>query len=596
MPKLVLRKKRSRAKARRPFANRLLDRVLSAKFLQKLPARVKRLSPSWQACIPLALMIVLSWGYMAIAQDATPTATPTQPGIVQEATPTASPLPEGTTAQDGTATPTPVLTPLPVPGTATDPAAASAAVPAAGPTTADLKVALDTVWVVIAAFLVFFMNAGFCMLETGFCREKNAVNVLAKNLIVFALSTLAFWAIGFSLMFADGNDFIGGLGGMFLNGADNSPATGDAYKGIFGALNWTGVPLEAKFLFQLVFAGTAATIVSGAVAERIKFIDFLIFSILLVGIAYPITGHWIWGGGWLADMGFFDFAGSTVVHSVGGWAALMGAAFLGPRIGRYQSGGTVALPGHNMSIATLGCLILWLGWFGFNPGSTMAADGRAIAHIALTTNMAGAVGGIAATITAWLYLGKPDLSMIINGILAGLVGITASCAYVNMGSAFIIGLIAGVIVVFSVTFFDNLKIDDPVGATSVHLVCGVWGTLAVGLFSVGPGGYPWMVDLAGKPVGPHGLFMGGGITTLWPQILGILTVGGITVLISSIFWIALKATLGIRVSPEEEIVGLDIGEHGMEAYSGFVKEAGSSSLGGKAGGISNNPGGITTKY
>ncbi|MGA9382714.1 MAG: ammonium transporter [Phormidium sp.] len=589
MPKLVLRKKRSRTKARRPFANRLLDQVLSVKFLQKLPARVKRLSPSWQACIPLALMIVLSWGYMAIAQDATPTTAPLQEGIVQEATPTPSSL-EGKTTQDGTAVPSPVLTPVPVPATPADPAAASAATAAAGPTTAELKVALDTLWVVIAAFLVFFMNAGFCMLETGFCREKNAVNVLAKNLIVFALSTLAFWVIGFSLMFADGNDFIGGLGGMFLNGQDNSPATGDAYKGIFGALNWTGVPLEAKFLFQLVFAGTAATIVSGAVAERIKFLDFLIFSVLLVGIAYPITGHWIWGGGWLADMGFFDFAGSTVVHSVGGWAALMGAAFLGPRIGRYQSGGTVALPGHNMSIATLGCLILWLGWFGFNPGSTMAADGRAIAHIALTTNMAGAVGGIAATITAWLYLGKPDLSMIINGILAGLVGITASCAWVNMGSAFIIGLVAGVIVVFAVTFFDRLKIDDPVGATSVHLVCGIWGTLAVGLFSVGPGVYSWY------SAGPaKGLLLGGGFTQVIPQVVGILSVGGITVLISTIFWLALKSTLGIRVTPEEEIVGLDIGEHGMEAYSGFLKEAGPGGLG-KTGGISGNPGGITSKF
>lgn len=590
MPKIALRKKRSRTKAKRLFVNRLLDQILSVKFVQKLPARIKRLSPSWQACIPLALMIVLSWGYMAIAQDATPTETPLQPGIVQEATPI-----EGTTVQDGTAVPSPVLTPVPVPGTPADPAAVSAAVPAAGPTTSELKVALDTLWVAIAAFLVFFMNAGFCMLETGFCREKNAVNVLAKNLIVFALSTIAFWAIGFSLMFADGNDFIGGLGGMFLNGQDNSPATGDAYKGIFGALNWTGVPLEAKFLFQLVFAGTAATIVSGAVAERIKFLDFLIFSVLLVGLAYPITGHWIWGAGWLADMGFWDFAGSTVVHSVGGWAALMGAAFLGPRIGKYQGGQSVALPGHNMSIATLGCLILWLGWFGFNPGSTMAVDGKAIAHIALTTNMAGAVGGVAATVTAWLYLGKPDLSMIINGILAGLVGVTASCAWINMGSAFIIGLVAGVIVVFAVTFFDRLQIDDPVGATSVHLVCGIWGTLAVGLFSVGPGGYPWMVDAAGKAVGPHGLFMGGGFTTLWPQIVGILSVGGFTVLISTIFWLALKATLGIRVSPEEEIVGLDIGEHGMEAYSGFLKEAGPGGVT-KSSGISGNPGGITSGF
>ncbi|MBW4613469.1 MAG: ammonium transporter [Desmonostoc vinosum HA7617-LM4] len=510
-------KQKSKTKSRRLTARNYAQNSQIPSKVKRFSSAIKRLSPSWQACLPIACLIVLGWSYVAVAQSPTPS-------------------------------------------------------PAAGPTTADLKVALDTLWVAIAAFLVFFMNAGFCMLETGFCRQKNAVNVLAKNLIVFALATVAFWAIGFGLMFGDGNDFIG-LSGFFLGGADNSPATGDAYKGIFGALNWTGVPLAAKFLFQLVFAGTAATIVSGAVAERIKFVDFLIFSLLLVGIAYPITGHWIWGGGWLADMGFWDFAGSTVVHSVGGWAALMGAAFLGPRIGKYQDKQVVALPGHNMSIATLGCLILWLGWFGFNPGSTMAADPNAITHIALTTNMAGAVGGIAATITAWLYLGKPDLSMIINGILAGLVGITAPCAYVSIGSAFIIGLVAGVIVVFSVTFFDKLGIDDPVGATSVHLVCGIWGTLAVGLFAVGPGGYSWMVDLVGKPVGPHGLFAGGGFGTLIPQIVGILSVGGMTVLVSSIFWLVLKSTLGIRVSREEELEGLDIGEHGMEAYSGFLKEA-----------------------
>jgi ammonium transporter, Amt family len=226
-----------------------------------------------------------------------------------------------------------------------------------------------------------------------------------------------------------------------------------------------------------------------------------------------------------------------------------------------------------MSIATLGCLILWLGWFGFNPGSVMAADPKAITHIALTTNMSGAVGGIAATVTAWLYLGKPDLSMIINGILAGLVGVTAACAYVSIPSSILIGLVAGVIVVFSVTFFDRLGIDDPVGATSVHLVCGIWGTLAVGLFSVGPGGYPWLVDLAGKPVGPHGLFFGGGFSTLIPQLVGIVTVGGMTVLLSTIFWVALKSTLGIRVTAAEEIEGLDISEHGMEAYNGFSKEA-----------------------
>ncbi|WP_067768837.1 ammonium transporter [Nostoc sp. NIES-3756] len=508
-------KRKSRAKNRRVSTRNYAQNRQSSPT-SKISNLVKRLSPSWQACIPLACLIVMGWSYVAVAQAPAP----------------------------------------------------------AGPTTAELKVALDTLWVAIAAFLVFFMNAGFCMLETGFCRQKNAVNVLAKNLIVFALSTVAFWAIGFGLMFGDGNDFIG-WNGFFLSGADNSPAIGTAYQGVFSSLNWTGVPLAAKFLFQLVFAGTAATIVSGAVAERIKFVDFLIFSVLLVGIAYPITGHWIWGAGWLADLGFWDFAGSTVIHSVGGWAALMGAAFLGPRIGRYQDKQVVALPGHNMSIATLGCLILWLGWFGFNPGSVMAADPNAITHIALTTNMGAAVGGIAATVTAWVYLGKPDLSMIINGILAGLVGVTASCAYISVPSAAVIGLIAGILVVFAVPFFDKLGIDDPVGATSVHLVCGIWGTLAVGLFSVGPGGYSWMVDAAGNKVGPHGLFVGGGFNSLIAQVIGILCVGGITVLLSSVFWLALKATLGIRVTREEELEGLDIGEHGMEAYSGFLKEASS---------------------
>ncbi|MBD2017356.1 ammonium transporter [Microcoleus sp. FACHB-53] len=526
-------KKKSPNQRRRHQASQPGQFLSTSLFFQKLTAGIKRLSPSWKACIPLASIIFLVWSYAAVAQ-----------------------APPSTEEQ-----------------------------------LANLKVGLDTMWVMVAAMLVFFMNAGFCMLETGFCRQKNAVNVLAKNLIVFALSSIAFWVIGFGLMFADGNNFIG-TGGFFLSGADNSPATGEAYKGIFGSLNWTGVPLLAKFFFQLVFAGTAATIVSGAVAERIKFIDFLIFSLLLVGIAYPITGHWIWGGGWLMKLGFWDFAGSTVIHSVGGWAALMGAAFLGPRLGKYQDGQITALPGHNMSIATLGCLILWLGWFGFNPGSTMAVDPGAIAHIAITTNTAAAFGGVAATATAWLYMGKPDLSMIINGILAGLVGVTASCAWINIPSAAIIGVVAGILVVFAVTFFDKIKIDDPVGATSVHLVCGVWGTLAVGLFSVGPGGFPWMVDLAGKPVGPHGLLFGGGVSTLIPQIVGILTVGGTTVLLSTIFWLALKATLGIRVTPEEELEGLDIGEHGMEAYSGFLKETGASGLHSRSSGIAGSTGNV----
>lgn len=310
------------------------------------------------------------------------------------------------------------------------------------------------------------------------------------------------------------------------------------------------------FLFQAAFAGTAATIVSGAVAERIKFVDFLIFSLIITAVSYPITGHWVWSGsGWLNSRGFSDFAGSTVVHSVGGWAALVGAAILGPREGKYRDGRINAIPGHNMSIATLGCLILWIGWFGFNPGSELAAN-EAVPFIAVTTNLAAAAGGITATFTSWFKDGKPDLSMVINGILAGLVGITAGCNGVSYWGAVIIGAIAGIIVVFSVAFFDQIKIDDPVGATSVHLVCGIWGTLAVGLFNV-----------------ESGLFFGGGIQQLINQIIGIVAIGAFTVIVSAVVWIILKSVMGLRVSAEEEIHGLDIGEHGMEAYNGFVKES-----------------------
>jgi ammonium transporter, Amt family len=362
------------------------------------------------------------------------------------------------------------------------------------------------------------------------------------------------------------------------------------YKGIFTSLNWTGVPLAAKFFFQLAFAGTAATIVSGAVAERIKFVDFLIFSLLFVGVAYPITGHWIWGGGWLAKMGFYDFAGSTVVHTMGGVGALMGAIFLGPRLGRYRSDGSVtAMPGHNMAIATLGCLILWLGWFGFNPGSTMSVgNGAAIAHIALTTNTAGAFGGVAATLVAWLISGKPDLSMVINGVLAGLVAVTAPCAFITLPAAAIIGIVGGVLVVFAVSFFDKLKIDDPVGAVSVHLVNGTWGTIALGLFAVGKANDTFKdhpaLAFAADAVAPNaGLFYGGGFGQLWIQIVGVVSVIAMTALLSAIFWGVLKATLGIRVTEQEEFEGLDIGEHGMEAYPGFVKEALPTGSSGKSG-------------
>jgi len=432
-----------------------------------------------------------------------------------------------------------------------------------------LKVMLDAIWVVITALLVFFMNAGFAMLETGLCRQKSAVNVLAKTLIGFALTTVAFWTLGFGLMFGDGTPFLG-TNGWLLQGSDNSPMIAADYQGIFSALSWAAVPLNAKFFFHLALAGISAAIVSGAIAERVKFIAFLIFSLLLVGFCYPVTGHWVWGGGWLAAAGFSDFAGATVVHSVGGWAALTGTVILGPRLGHYlDEGRTIAMPGHNMAIATLGCFILWLGWFGFNSGATLAADPNAITHIILTTNTGAAFGGTAATATAWLYLGKPDLSVIINGILAGLVGITASCAFVSLGSAAVIGAISGILVVFAVTFFDQLRIDDPVGAISVHLVCGIWGTLALGLFAVGPDVYTWY-SAQGGPV--TGFLLGGGLGALSSQILGILAVAGFTVLFSTAIWLVLQATLGIRVSPEAEVAGLGIAEHGMEAYSGFQKE------------------------
>lgn len=428
---------------------------------------------------------------------------------------------------------------------------------------AGLKVSIDTIWVMITAFMVFFMNLGFAMVESGLARAKNCVNILAKNFIVFAISTVGFLLIGWGLMFGNGNGFIGTEGIWMVGGLDNSPAMGEAYKGVYTSIAWAGVPLWAKFFFQLVFCGTAATIVSGAVAERIKFGSFLVFSLLLTAIIYPIVGHMIWGGGLLASKGMLDFAGSTVVHSVGGWAALAGIIVLGPRKGKYGADGRVnPILGHNMTSVTLGGLVLWFGWFGFNPGSTMAADGASIAHIAVTTNTAAAVATITAAITAWLLLGKPDLSMIVNGTLAGLVAITAPCAFVSVTSSIIIGAIAGVFVVFAVIFFDKRKLDDPVGALSVHLANGLFGTLAVGLFAD-----PTVAPCAS--VVKKGLFFGGGMEQLTPQLLGMGVVAVITFGLSLAFWYLIKLTMGVRVTAEEEQEGLDIGEHGMEAYPEF---------------------------
>jgi Amt family ammonium transporter len=326
------------------------------------------------------------------------------------------------------------------------------------------------------------------------------------------------------------------------------------------------VPFWGKFFFQLVFCGTAATIVSGAVAERVKYIAFIVFSFVLTLVIYPVVGHWVWGGGWLADLGFLDFAGDTVVHSVGGWAALAGALLLGPRHGKYDKNGKPkAIPGHSMSLAVIGLFVLWLGWFGFNPGSTMSFQNPGdVVHILVTTNTAAIAAVLTATAASWIFIGKPDLGMTINGCLAGLVGITGSCAYVSVGSSLIIGAIAGVIVVFGVLLFDRARVDDPVGATSVHLVCGVFGTLCIGLFAQeGVTSYSTV----------NGLFFGGGLSLLGKEALGVVAVGAFVFGSSALIWLILKKTIGIRVSLEEEIQGLDIGEHGNSAYPDFASVA-----------------------
>lgn len=425
-----------------------------------------------------------------------------------------------------------------------------------------MQVIVNTIWVLVTAKLVFFMNLGFAMVESGFARAKNCVNILSKNFIVFAVSSLGFLILGWGLMFGDGNPFLGLKGLWFVGGLDNSPAIGEAYKGVYSSISWTAVPLWAKFFFQLVFCGTAATIVSGAVAERIKYKAFILFSFIMTMIIYPIVGHWIWGGGWLAQKGMFDFAGSTVVHSVGGWAALAGVLLLGPRFGKYANGRINPIPGHNLSLATIGTFVLWFGWFGFNPGSTMSADPAAISHIAVTTNTAAAAAIMSSTIISWILLGKPDLGMTLNGCLAGLVAITAPCAFVNVGSSIIIGLIAGILVVLSVIGFDKIKVDDPVGALSVHLVNGIFGTLCVGLFT--------QDKIIGVATG-NGLFYGGGTKLLMAQLSGIIAAGAYTFIVSLIAWGILKAIMGIRVSLQEEIEGLDIGEHGNAAYPEFLR-------------------------
>ncbi|CCU78523.1 Ammonium transporter [Halanaerobium saccharolyticum subsp. saccharolyticum DSM 6643] len=400
-------------------------------------------------------------------------------------------------------------------------------------------VAIDTVWTLIAAFLVFFMQAGFAMVEAGFTRAKNAGNIIMKNMMDFASGSLVFWAVGFAFMFGSGNSFIGTTG-YFLQ---------DSFANL-----GLDIPIAAFFIFQTVFAATAATIVSGAMAERTNFSGYLAYSVVITAFIYPVVGHWIWGGGWLAEMGIIDFAGSTVVHSVGGWAALAGAIVLGPRIGKYNEDGSAnALPGHNLLMAALGVFILWFGWFGFNPGSTVAGTDLSIASIAVTTNLAAAAGAVMAMIVSWIKYGKADVSMTLNGALAGLVGITAGTANVGNLSAVIIGAIAGMIVIYSVEFFDRLQIDDPVGAVSVHGVCGAFGTLAVGIFAT-----------------DGGLLFGGGISLFITQLIGVVTVFFWAFGLGFVLFKAIDALIGLRVTEEDEIEGLDYSEHGAESYPDFM--------------------------
>ncbi len=415
----------------------------------------------------------------------------------------------------------------------------------------------DTLWVFLAAILVFFMNLGFAAVEAGFARAKNTVNILSKNFIVFAVSSLGFLLLGWGLMFGGDAPFVG-TEHLFVLGQSDLSFYDDTLT--------SSVPFWGKFFFQLVFCGTAATIVSGAVAERIKYISFILFSFVLTLVIYPIVGHWIWGGGWLSQLGFLDFAGDSAVHSVGGWAALSGALILGPRIGKYgRDGKPKAIPGHSMSLAVIGLFVLWLGWFGFNPGSTMSFQNPSdVMHILMTTNTSAIAAVLTSTVTAWVFLGKPDLGMTINGCLAGLVGVTGGCAYFTVEASLLVGAVAGVLVVFLVVLFDRIGIDDPVGATSVHLGCGVFGTLCVGLFAK-----EGVTSLSTA----NGLFYGGGLSLLGVELLGIAAIGVFVFAASSLVWLALKHTIGIRVSSEEELAGLDIGEHGNMAYPDFAAPA-----------------------
>jgi Amt family ammonium transporter len=415
----------------------------------------------------------------------------------------------------------------------------------------------NNLWMMIAAALVFIMHLGFATVESGLTRAKNTTNILFKNTFVVCVGIITYALVGFNLMYpGEFNGWFGFAGfGTFPGEADMTSAYNPGYT------YWT------DFLFQAMFAATAATIVSGAVAERIKLSSFMVFSTVFVAFVYTILGSWKWGKGWLDVLGFYDFAGSTLVHSVGGWGALAGVLLLGPRIGKYtKDGKMLPIPGHSLPLATIGVFLLWLGWFGFNGGSVLSADPALVSLTLVTTCLAAAAGGLSATFTSWALAKKPDLSMALNGILAGLVGITAGADQMAMVSAILIGVIAGVLVVNAVMFFDRVKIDDPVGAISVHLVCGIWGTLAVGIFGAKAG-----------------------LDQLGYQLVGVIAYGAAAFLSSMVIFGFVRVTMGLRVSAEEEIEGLDLGEHGMQAYPDFQQASVGSGL--HAGGSSGGAGG-----
>jgi|TARA_B100000586_G_scaffold53702_1_gene36212 Amt family ammonium transporter len=404
------------------------------------------------------------------------------------------------------------------------------------PTAADAIFTVNNTWMLVATFLVFIMHLGFASLEAGLTQSKNTVNILFKNVSIIAIGILTYAVCGFNLMYPGEFNGYFGFAGFGITNPIGSAGLID-YAG--GAYTYF-----TDFIFQAMFAATAATIVSGAVAERIKLSSFLIFSTVYVAIIYPIAGSWKWGAGWLDQMGFYDFAGSTLVHGVGGWAALVGAILVGSRLGKYgQNGQIKPILGHNMPLATIGVFLLWFGWYGFNGGSVLSADPGGVSLVFVTTTLAAAAGVIGAMITSWYVSKKPDLSMILNGSLAGLVGITAGADVISPMNSVLVGFIAGIIVVLSVIQLDKLKIDDPVGAISVHLVCGIWGTLAVGLFSAA-----------------HSLYV---------QALGVVAYGIFCLIGSVLIFTILKYSIGLRVSEDEEIIGLDIGEHDMESYAGF---------------------------